>query len=300
MPKKKKRVKEEEEEQGEEKEEEEDQDPFDLKAFLKTQKPSKLGEYFITGGGEKEVKWMKWFVDSLVNLHHCKLDWEELKDAYGYYFVWKGVFSMKRETAGSFQKSLQRAIEDGEARLVLQLRAEFSKGAAAFLDFLYIAPSKRRKGEWGLFAARDFPENSTIGFCSGNIVKKNKSPGGKEVVLEEGEKVAKGCVEVYDLEGHICLVEPIGDVILKEPHFWFFGMNYLTETKDESMVNCFLECDGTVLTSQHVKEDEELVCIEKLDEEKEEEEEEEDATSLKRKGLVSMTPRTSGRVKKQK
>jgi hypothetical protein len=211
--------------------------------------------------------------DSFVRLHHLKYRWvwqyqkDMTKDGEAC-----SVQKYNEEVSQAIQKERDTLLPQGW-RWMLQLNT-----SGRWWDWVYIQQSNRVSANLGLFAARDFPRGSIIGYYIWKRMRVN------EVVLGDGRKhkptcMASGLVDtpchlpIKDRKGCTELVctrpKPIDD---NNGQFLYMGMHFMNSacqsfkagSKEyeaaKKCQNCYILEDGSFQTTKKVIKNVELLA----------------------------------------
>ena len=267
------------------------------------------------------------FVPVLAQIALMRHDVEKFVKGDGEYYRWllryEGVMSGIISHCDNQLQWLNDRVEE-EKRNVLEAGGNFFlpdgfsyvfqlKVKGVWKDWVYVACSTRRTARFGLFAARDFPCNSIIGFYIGPSVWCSSLAGGAEPPERlTPATVSKNALAIRNPEAKFEIVDPkaIGNSPEDEAVPLYMGMHFINNAcedfrpgttdydKASKKNNCMLIEDGSVKACKKIYPRQELLCGYLRDEhnltqekkkeakKKKEEEEQEDskpAASKKRK-----------------
>lgn len=247
------------------------------------------------------------FIPLLADLFMAAGSPARMQKKYNVLYKWKYVFEMDvvmdgdQKHVANLMPTLMEQVEEEEIclppgwRLMLQLKYNDK-----WIDWIYIKQSNRTGANLGVFAGRDFPRKSFIGYYCGEASWTGKVPGGKKPkdefwdaakVMESVHSLPirnkKCCWQVLDARP----ISPNGGQKL------FMGMHYLNSatksfvpktTEHESAKkyqNCRLLQDGSVVAQKKIPRNSELLTAYSADEgklEKEESSEEDESEEEER------------------
>ena len=199
-----------------------------------------------------------------------------------YRWVWQYEKDMKEDgeacSARKYQETIQKEMhEEGKGYLLpvgwkwmLQLQA-----AGRWWDWVYIQQSNRSGGHLGVFAGRDFPKGSVIGYHVGPVICCSKLKGGKRPSEEKLQawsmKKSTACIPVINRNGYwqVVAAQPVQEV---DGQFLYMGMHYMNSAcssfragsnefeRAKKNQNCYLHDDGSVQTIKKISKHLELLA----------------------------------------
>lgn len=143
----------------------------------------------------------------------------------------------------------------------------------SFKSWVSIKQSVVKEDSLGLFAARQFPRYSIIGFVVGNVVYRSEHPGkALDKSVKYDGRTEEDFVMMRDFEGHQVAIRCPTRAKWNEARPLFFGLHYMidqTALRKSEMVtqsssknvtnNCVVLADGCVVTLRRVVSGEELL-----------------------------------------
>ena len=225
-----------------------------------------------------EPKVQERFISTLAQLALLKDESQGLTAQCGklYQWIWRYEEAMKDDNDTKNDKGcrvgthLKRHV-DGEVKKdsncvlptcwkwVLQLRTKDKK----WVNWIYVKRSNRSHANLGVFAARDFPRGSTIGYYCGKTVWTSKVCGGEKprVVDVVKEKELGKCglvILIAKAKWQVIVAEEVGKEGTPEECHLYLGMHYITSAcssfergsreyeKAKREQNCVIGDDGSV------------------------------------------------------
>lgn len=254
--------------------------PQQIESWKQSYEP-KCMEKFISGsvsGNSAAAKEVRKASAVLARLSVLKDSTEAMEEAYGtlYRWVWQGV----AEKDGDFRLKSMSVENCSSWKWIMQLNVNgtIANASAEWWDWVSVRPSSMLKGiNLGVFAEREFPQGSTIGYYSGKVTWTCKEAGTQQptddYLASQHLEDSLCATSFLNTKAVYVVVEPTMMAMNGEDvgECLYMGMHYLvtpelgvgadplqlSELRDQA--NCHSLDDGSVMVTDSVSAGSELL-----------------------------------------